>query len=129
MKRSSGKGVLWADIYTCSTVTALRFHRRSCWAYWGISQNADPPDPGPVIRSDKQAALPDPAHSSKVSREFLGEDAADILIGSPFRRGDWERTMSSSLELVCHPDADLVEYLVDDIVGVVPVQDCTLGIL
>ena len=82
-----------------------------------------------MIRRDKQTALPYPAKTGKMCREFLGEDAADILVVSPSGCRYREGTMSGSLELVCHPDTDLVEHLVDDIVAVMPVQNRSFRIL
>jgi hypothetical protein len=66
-----------------------------------------------------------------VRSKFLREDTTDALVVSTFRCRDRKGKITVPLEIVCYPDSDLIEHLVNDVIAVVPVQyrPCLIPVL
>src|SRR5665647_251184 len=123
-ERSAGERVLRADVNAGSAFSAPRLHRESGRFQWRIGKNSNPPDPGAMIRSYEQTTLADPAQTGEMCCEFLREDSTDILVGSPLGCRYGKGTIPGPLELVRHPERNLVKGQVHYIVTTMTVQDC-----
>ena len=84
-ERPSRKRLNRADINARRAFPATLFHRITGRGKRCVREDCDPPDPGAMVRGDKETTFSYPAHSRQVGSEFLGEDAADTCITRPFR--------------------------------------------